>query len=136
MNYLIEQRKLKVSELQQMRGTTGWAKFEDSVVEKALENDLYSVCITDKGKLIGVGRVIGDGAMYFYIQDIIVIPEYRKKGIGRLIMASIDNYIQNNAYNNSFIGLMAADGVKGFYTKFGFAERRDNRPGMSKIIKK
>ncbi|HAQ62185.1 TPA: GNAT family N-acetyltransferase [Candidatus Delongbacteria bacterium] len=136
MKYLIESRKIEVDEFQQMRKTTGWVMLEDSVVERGLERDLHSVCVSDNGKLIGVGRVIGDGAMYFYIQDIIVIPEYQKKGIGRLIMENIEDYIQKKAFNNSFIGLMAANGVKGFYTRYGFIERPDNRPGMSKLIKK
>jgi len=136
MKYSIENRKIKVDEFQQVRKTTGWIMLEDSVVEHGLERDLHSVCVSDNGKLIGVGRVIGDGAMYFYIQDIIVIPEYQKKGIGRLIMENIEDFIQKKAFNNSFIGLMAANGVKGFYTRYGFVERPDNRPGMSKIIKK
>jgi len=136
MKYLIESRKIKVDEFQQIRKTTGWVMLEDSVVERGLERDLHSVCVSDNGKLIGVGRVIGDGAMYFYIQDIIVIPEYQKKGIGRLIMENIEDFIQKKAFNNSFIGLMAANGVKGFYTRYGFVERPDNRPGMSKLIKK
>ena len=136
MKYLIENRKIKVDEFQQMRATTGWAMLEDSVVERGLEKDLHSVCVSYNGKLIGIGRVIGDGAMYFYIQDIIVIPEYQKKGIGNLIMENIEDYIQKNTFNNSFIGLMAANGVKGFYNRYGFVERTDNRPGMSKLIKK
>lgn len=36
LDYLVEHRKIKVNELQQLRGTTGWAMLEDYVVEKAL----------------------------------------------------------------------------------------------------
>lgn len=134
-NYKIEARKLEVEEYQSLRKTTSWDMIEDDVVKKALENDLFSVCVYESEKLIGMGRVIGDGAIYFYIQDIIVAPEYKRKGIGKLIMKKVEQYISKTANNNSFIGLMAAAGVKEFYYTFGYTERPDNRPGMYKVIK-
>ncbi len=136
VNFNVESRGLKVVEYQLLRKTTGWDMLEDEVVGKALKNDLYSVCVFDNDKLVGIGRVIGDGFIYFYIQDIIVIPEFQKKGIGRLIMESIENYLSKTANNNSFIGLMAATNVKEFYHKFGYKERPEDRPGMYKMIEK
>ncbi len=136
MNIRIENRKICFDEFQTIRKTTGWAMLEDNVVKLGLKNDLYSVCIFDDDKLIGIGRVIGDGAIYFYVQDIIVIPEYQGKGIGKKIMDNIENYLNNNTNNNSFVGLMAAAGVKEFYYKFGYSERPENKPGMFKMVNK
>lgn len=136
VNIKIERRKVTVNEYQALRGTTDWFKLEDHVVEKSLDNDLFSVCVTHNGTLVGIGRIVGDGAIYFYIQDIIVIPDYQGKGIGTLIMNEIESYLEENAFNNSFIGLMAAEGVQEFYHKFGYKERDDNKPGMSKLMKK
>jgi len=135
-NYIINTGNLKVEEYQSLRKTTGWDMLDDKVVKKALENDLFSVCVYDNEKIIGMGRVIGDGAIYFYIQDIIVTTEYKGKGIGKLIMDHVEQYINKTANHNSFIGLMAAEGVKEFYYKFGYKERPDNRPGMYKVIKR
>ena len=135
-NFKVEIRKIRTSEYQSLRQTTGWDEIEDAKVKVALEKDLFSVCVLDSGKVIGVGRVIGDGAIYFYIQDIIVSPQYQKQGIGRLIMENIESYLSEKTNENSFIGLMAAEGVKEFYKKYGYAERPVNRPGMYKVIKK
>jgi len=135
-NFRIEKRRLKVNEYQALRGTTDWFSVDDEVVEKSLKNDLFSVCVFDKKTLVGMGRIVGDGAIYFYIQDIIVIPGYQRKGIGMLIMNEIEAYLEENAFDNSFIGLMAADGVQKFYHKFGYSERAETRPGMSKLMKK
>ncbi|MBD77631.1 MAG: GNAT family N-acetyltransferase [Crocinitomicaceae bacterium] len=134
-NITIEKRKLKVPEYQLFRDTTGWDFIDDKVVEKALEKDLFSICVFSDDKPIGMGRIIGDGAIYFYIQDVIVLPEYKNKGIGKLIMNQIEKFIAKTANNNSFIGLMAAANVKEFYYKFGYLERPDDRPGMYKTIK-
>ena len=136
MNIKIENRRISTNEYQLIRSTTDWAKLGDKTVEKALCNDLYSVLVYDENKLIGLGRVVGDGAIYFYIQDIIVIPEYQGKGIGKMIMQDIENYLNDTASQNSFIGLMAAEGVQQFYYQFGYEERPDNKPGMFKMINK
>ena len=135
-NLKIEKRRLNISEYQTLRGTTDWFAIADEVVDKSLKNDLFSVCIIADGTLVGMGRIVGDGAIYFYIQDIIVIPGYQRKGIGVLIMNEIEGYLKENTFNNSFIGLMAADGVQKFYHKFGYLERAKTRPGMSKLVKK
>ncbi|MBI9067762.1 MAG: GNAT family N-acetyltransferase [Salinivirgaceae bacterium] len=134
MELLIEKRPASVTEFQDLRSTTGWAMHSADVVEKALAKDLFTICISYQNQLIGVGRIIGDGAMYFYIQDIIVRPEFKGKGIGKIIMNAIEKYLNTHTYKNSFIGLMAADGVKEFYKKFGYSERDENKPGMFKVI--
>lgn len=135
-SFKIELRKITGSEYQTIRNTTDWPVFELDIIDKALEKDLFSVCVLDKKKIVGIGRVIGDGAIYFYIQDVIVIPEYQKKGIGKLIMNCIEKFLHQNAKKGSFIGLMAAKGVKDFYVKYSFQERSSDKPGMYKIIDK
>lgn len=133
-DYTIEQRKIRLTEYQSIRKTTGWSTLDNELVRVALKNDLFSVCILDKRKTIGIGRVIGDGAIYYYIQDVIVHPQYQDKGIGKMIMKSIENYLVQAASDNAFIGLMAAEGVKNFYKKFGYRERPQEKPGMYKIV--
>ena len=45
--YRISRNKITVAEYQQLRKTTSWFQLEDSVVEKSLKNDLFSVTIYD-----------------------------------------------------------------------------------------
>ena len=81
-------------------------------------------------KVIGCGRVIGDGGLYYYIQYVIVLPEFQKRGLGKLIMDSIMKFFNENVQPNTFIGLMAAKGQSKVYTHFGFNERPEYRPGL------
>lgn len=136
MKIIVKENALTIKDYQEARKTTGWAMLDDSVLEKGLKKDLFSVCIYDDEKLIGIGRVVGDGAVYFYVQDIIVIPEYQGKGIGKKIMQRVEAFLAENTYHNSFVGLMAADGVSEFYLQFGYVRRPDNKPGMSKMVEK
>lgn len=113
-----------------LRETVGWSPIPLDVVEVGLKNSLFSLCVSQDDKLIGFGRVVGDGAIYFYIQDIIVIPQAQKQGVGKLIMNHIMGWIHKNTTDQSFIGLMAASGAAPFYYHFGFRERGPNSPGM------
>ena len=131
----IEIRKIKSSEYQVLRKSANWSSFDLETVERALENDLFSVCVMDQDKTIGIGRVIGDGAIYYYIQDVIVLPEYQKRGVGNMIMERIEAYLNQHASTNTFIGLMAAKGAGDFYKRYSYRERSGDSPGMFRVIK-
>lgn len=133
--YRIEFKNPTPIEYNEIRNTTDWDKLDLVTIEKGLKKSLFSVCLYELDKLIGVGRIVGDGSIYFYIQDIIVIPEYQGKGFGKIIMNEVMRYLDDNANHNSFIGLMAAEGVEKFYHKFGFRTRSTSKPGMYSVCK-
>ena len=135
MKLRLENRNPSVEEYQLLRASTGWDKLEDSTVEKGISGSLFSVCAVAEEKIVGVGRIIGDGAIYFYVQDVIVLPDFQKKGIGDMIMRELEAWLIKNTFRHSFIGLMAAEGVKDFYKRFGYLERGSTKPGMNKIIR-
>ncbi len=134
-NVKLELRNPTVSEFEKLRASTGWDKLSSSSIKTALNNSLFSVCLMNRNEIIGMGRVIGDAAIYFYIQDVIILPEFQKQGFGDLIMQELMKYIKENAGNNAFIGLMAAEGVERFYHKYDFITRPHSRPGMYLIHK-
>lgn len=136
MNIKIEHRNPTVSEYQLLRSSTGWEALSDKTVKKGMEGSLFSVCFMVGGKIAGAGRVVGDGAIYFYIQDMIVLPEFQKTGLGDMIMEELESWLRENTNTHSFVGLMAAEGVKEFYTRFGYAERDVTKPGMFKMVEK
>ncbi len=133
---IVESRLPTITEFQALRGSTGWDPLSDEVVRRALSNTLYSVCAMDNDSAVGMGRIIGDGGAYFYIQDVIVLPEHQGKGIGRQIMESLEKWLAANAQNNAFIGLMSAAGKAEFYSKFEYLTRPTSGPGMFKTVKK
>lgn len=124
---------VSVLDYQRLREGVGWSDVLPQAAERGLKNSLYSVCALHKDKIIGYGRVIGDGALYFDLVDIIVLPEYQGKGIGKAIVERLMSYIDSNACQGTLAGLMAAKGVAGFYEKFGFRKRFPESPGMCLI---
>ena len=81
-------------------------------------------------KVIGCGRIAGDGGLYFYVQDVIIQPGYQRHGLGTLVMGKLMDYLNRTATQGAFIGLMSAPGLEEFYGRFGFTSYPDDSPGM------
>ena len=122
-----------VEEYLTLREAVGWGRRDEHMVAHALASALFTVYVVHHGNIVGCGRVIGDGGLYFYLQDIIVMPKFQGNGLGKRLMASILVYLQEHAAPGAFVGLMAASGASTFYTQFGFAPRPPDRPGMFRM---
>ncbi len=103
---------------------------DTKATEIGLHNSLFSVCVIFENEVVGCGRIIGDSGIYFYIQDVIVLPDFQGKGIGKRIMDAIMDYLKTYAHSGAFVGLMAAKGTSKFYERYGFMERSNDSPGM------
>jgi ribosomal protein S18 acetylase RimI-like enzyme len=129
LNCQIVEKLPAPEEYNQLRQSVGWGIYERDVILQALPNSLYCVCAVLSGEIIGMARIIGDNGIAYYIQDVIVKPDYQQQGIGTQLMDKIMGYIRIYANNNSVIGLMAAKGKEAFYTPYGFTVRPDERLG-------
>ncbi|SDW16109.1 GNAT family N-acetyltransferase [Paenibacillus sp. CF384] len=123
-----------LSEYKHLCQEVGWNDYMNfDVAEESLSRSLFGVVIEDQGKPIGMGRVVGDGRIYFYIQDIVVLPGYQNQGIGKMIMETIKQFLEEHAPEKAFVGLFASQGKESFYTKYGF-QNHDGMTGMFGVI--
>ena len=69
----------------------GWTNYTDKpeMVKKAYENSLLTLGAYDSNQLVGVIRTVGDGFSIVFVQDILVLPEYQRKGIGTQLLRKI-----------------------------------------------
>ena len=58
INYI--EKTPTVTEFNMLTESVGWGTRENNIIEVALKNTLYSLCVYDVDKLIGYGRIIGD----------------------------------------------------------------------------
>ena len=133
MKYI--ERRISVDEYLKLRSSVGWRDTATEKTKIALKNSIYSIVVEENKSVIGMGRIVGDGGIYYYIQGVIVIPEKQKMGIGTKIMGHLMKYIQQVAEPGSFIALTSAEGRSQFYKRFGFSERESDAPGMYFIMK-
>ena len=126
---IIVEQLPSAAQYNQLRATVGWGVYAEDVIERALPDTLYCLCAFVDGELVGMARIIGDSGMVYYIQDVIVLPEYQRQGIGTQMMDRVMDYIRTHASHNTIIGLMAAYGKEPFYEKYGFTRRPAERFG-------
>ena len=116
-------------DLIRLRSAVGWSAFTREAAGVSLRNTLYSVAFYENSEFVAYGRVLGDGVLFFYIQDVIVLPDWQNQGLGKRSVDQLLKWIQERAAANAFVGLMAARHQEGFYEKFGFVQRPNQECG-------
>lgn len=113
----------EVDEFINLRCKVGWDTPDREMAKNSLQNSLFHVTARQQNTLLGMARVIGDGAMYFYVQDVVVDPDYHQQGIGHQLMTAIEGYLSTAAKKGATVGLLATKGNESFYRRYNYLER-------------
>ena len=118
-------------EYMELRKIVGWHEFPLEQAAAGLSHTSFLYCLRKEGRPIALGRAIWDHGYVVYIADVIVVPEYQRKGLGRNIMEYLLDKIRGNLKPGylMMVSLMAAKGKEEFYKKFGFVERPSDQFG-------
>lgn len=133
---LLKENVNNVEEFNYLYDTVGWESYEKDITKKALSNTIYSVSVYDDEKIIGFGRLIGDGICFICIHDVMVVPEYQNKKIGTQIMNKLINQINKIKIENPYVRvyLGASKDKEKFYERFGFITREKANLGCAMIL--
>ena len=120
-----------------LRRDAGWPEMDPEAAASCLPNSSFIICAIQGGEVVGTGRVVGDGGLCFYIQDVIVLKRLQGQGIGSAIMDRIMAFIASKAVQDTYVGLMSAVGKESLYHRFGFTTRPtdDLGAGMTRFWK-
>ena len=130
-----EYTEFDLKEIMNLYSSVGWVNYtrNPQVLVSAYKNSLLAIgAYDDDGRLVGIIRVVGDGASIVFVQDLLVLPEYRRRGIGsRLLDYVIRHY--NDVYQ---MELLTDDNPEttAFYQSHGFVKVGD--AGLSAFMKK
>ena len=132
----IKENVNSIEEFNYLYDAVGWGSYDEKVSEKALANTMYSTSVYDDDKIIGYGRIIGDGICFLYIHDVMVIPKYQNKKIGSQIMNKLLEKVNQIKIENPYVRvyLGASKGKEKFYERFGFIKREDANLGSGMIL--
>jgi len=88
------------------------------IVERGLRG---SLCfgLYDQGRQVGLARVITDAATFAYLCDVYVLPEYRGRGLGKLLVRSVMEHPDLQGLRR--FNLVTRDAHE-LYRRFGFTE--------------
>jgi ribosomal protein S18 acetylase RimI-like enzyme len=126
----IENYQPALEEFITLRSKVGWGETPKQLAKVALDNSLFHVVARNDNRLIGMARIVGDGALFFYIQDLVVDPDYQNNGIGNLLMQNLESYLSKAALKGATIGLLSALGKEDFYSRYGYKERTGSPLGF------
>ena len=125
---VIEYRKTRdidPEELLQLSASAGWKEHRTTERNQiAVEKSLYIAAAYEENKLVGIIRLVGDGAYILHIADMIVRKDYQSRGIGtQLLKMAFDFAKEIGVGAGKHLGeftLMANVGADEFYKKAGF----------------
>lgn len=134
----IIRNKLTPNDFNSLTKLVGWGQLPLDQISKALENSVYVTALYLENELIGMGRLIGDKSISYYIKDLVIAPKYQGKGYGTLLIKDMIKFIKENTPKNYkfCLELMSAEGKEPFYERLGF-ERTPSKScgaGMFMIV--
>ncbi|WP_448631202.1 GNAT family N-acetyltransferase [Cellulomonas soli] len=109
---------------------TGWGALDETVAARALDGS-WLVCAArdEDGVLVGMGRLLGDGALHAFVTELIVREDQRGRGVGARLLDRM--VLEAQARGVHDVQLFAARDRAPFYERHGFVRRPDDAPGMS-----
>ena len=72
------------------------------------------IATDDKGEVIGFVRALTDGEVTTYIGELLVVPRYRQKGLGRALLDMC-----HHLYPNTRLDLLSTESADQFYEAMG-----------------
>jgi ribosomal protein S18 acetylase RimI-like enzyme len=102
--------------------SAGWWKdtYKSSEIKTLIKGSFaFAVVVdTEVKKTIGMGRILSDGVSDAYLQDLVILPQYRGRGIGKkLVQFLLDYCLSQKIY---WISLISEPNQDKFYLSLGF----------------
>ncbi|MBI2262470.1 MAG: GNAT family N-acetyltransferase [Caulobacterales bacterium] len=99
-----------------------------------LANSWHAVVVRRDGQAVGMGRVIGDGGLFFMVVDIAVEPAHQGRGLGKAIMAALVERLREAAPSRAHVALIADGEAHRLYAQYGFTLTAPGGVGMQMVI--
>lgn len=108
-----------------------WAKgrAREKII-KSIENSMCFGVYTAEGQQVAFARVLSDFAVFAWIMDVFVLEDFRKHGLGKLLMQTIMEHPGLQGLERWGLGTKDAHGL---YEQFGFSKLQTPETKMEKI---
>lgn len=88
---ITEYKEYDQEEILELYRSVGWTNYTEypERLRRGYEKSLCILAAYWEDKLVGILRAVGDGATIVFIQDILVLPEYQRRGIGTSLVKTV-----------------------------------------------
>ncbi len=121
-----ETKSIDKEKLFKLYNENGWGAYTrdmDSLL-RAVENSFYVRTAWDGDELVGLIRIVGDGESIMYIQDILILNEFHRNGIGTELMKYVLEKFMYIRQKTLLTG--TSEKQKKFYESLGFNDTNDS----------
>jgi GNAT superfamily N-acetyltransferase len=131
-------KDIKYTDFIRIRKLIKWNELDENQIKIALKNSMINISIFYNNMCIGVGRIVGDNVLKGMLTDIMVDPNYQGMGIGKLIVTSLINEVENRINIGNCFQLEASPTANNreFYIKCGMKYKPENQDGVYLWIRK
>ncbi|MFN3676635.1 MAG: GNAT family N-acetyltransferase [Sphingomonas pseudosanguinis] len=125
-----------VTDFLRLRQIAGLTPRSVAAAEAGLPRTVFGVTIEHDGRAVGMGRIVGDGALCLLIADIAVDPAHQGRGLGKAVMAALMAHIADQAPAEVYVNLIADGDAHRLYAQFGFEPVAPLSQGMALWVNK
>jgi GNAT superfamily N-acetyltransferase len=94
-----------------------WARGRPrELTERLVREASLAIGLYKDGRQVGFCRVVSDGAVFAYLADVYVHPDFRGRGLG---VELVREAVENGPYSG-IRWILNTDDAHGLYAKFGF----------------
>lgn len=136
MSYRLVDRVPTPDEHRALAVSVGWGDaFRWDAMPASLQGSCCGVvALSDDGIPVAMGRVVGDGAFFFYLQDIAVRPESQGQGLGTRLTERLLDLVRERSGGDAFVGLFATAEAQPVYARLGF-DGKSSMAGMWQMLR-
>lgn len=115
-----KETSVSINDVLHLYQAVGWTNYtnQPQMLEQSLSHSLAIYVARDGEEIVGLVRLVGDGFSSVFVQDLIVLPNYQRQGIGSdLMKEALGDY--KNAYQVQ-LATEQTEKTLGFYHSLGF----------------
>ena len=122
--------RIEISDYLRLREAVGWRStgLDEAVVQAALDRT-WNVVAREARRVVGIGRLLDDGALYATVWDVIVEPQAQRRGLGTAILERL----LEAAAARSIVALVASPAGRPLYERYGFSS--DDGRGVAMLFR-
>lgn len=86
-----EYRQYDEREILLLYASVGWTAYTDQpeTLRRGFKNSLLTLAACEENRLIGILRAVGDGQTIVFVQDLLILPEYQRRGVGTALLREL-----------------------------------------------
>ncbi|KAA2243274.1 GNAT family N-acetyltransferase [Chitinophaga agrisoli] len=102
----------------------GWSALTHEAARARIAPAVTGVIAADaeSGMVIGCVLLMGDDLSYYYVKDVMVHPDWQRKGIGTAMMKALTGWLDTHGADKALVSLITGETLEPFYRQAGFTE--------------